>query len=74
MVTMPILYDSLDYSTKTLLESMCEGGFLQKDENEGWDLYENLVKIPSNGNQLVKALGIQTPSLQKEVSIQLNHP
>ena len=23
---------------------MCQGGFLQKDENEGWNLYENLVK------------------------------
>ena len=39
-----ILYDGLDYSTKTLLETMCQGGFLQKDENEGWDLYKNLAK------------------------------
>jgi len=39
-----ILYDSLDYSTKSLLESMCQGGFLQKDENERLDLYENLVE------------------------------
>ena len=39
-----ILYDGLDYSTKTLLESMCEGGFLQKDEEEGWNLYENLAE------------------------------
>jgi len=23
---------------------MCQGKFLQKDENEGWDLYENLAK------------------------------
>jgi len=23
---------------------MCKGGFLQKDENEGWDLYENLAE------------------------------
>ena len=29
-----ILYDSLDYSTKTLLETMCQGEFLQKDENK----------------------------------------
>ena len=28
-----ILYDDLDYQTKTLLETMCQGGFLQKDEN-----------------------------------------
>ena len=39
-----ILYDGLDYSTKTLLESKCQGGFLQKDENEGQDFYENLAK------------------------------
>ena len=39
-----ILYDGLDYSTETLLESMCQGGFLQKHENEGWDLYENLAE------------------------------
>ena len=32
-----ILYDGLDYQTKTLLETMCQGGFLQKDENQGWD-------------------------------------
>ena len=29
-----ILYDGLDYQTKTLLEIMCQGGFLQKDENQ----------------------------------------
>ena len=23
---------------------MCQGGFSQKDENEGWDLYENLTE------------------------------
>ena len=23
---------------------MCQVGFLQKDENKGWDLYENLVE------------------------------
>ena len=23
---------------------MCQGGFLQKDEIEGWDLYENLAE------------------------------
>jgi len=34
----------LDYSTKTLLEIICQGGFLQKSENEGCDLYENLAE------------------------------
>ena len=37
------LYDGLDYSTKTLLESMCQGGFLGKNETEGWALYEDLA-------------------------------
>ena len=23
---------------------MCQGGFLQKDEHEGWDLYEDLAE------------------------------
>ena len=31
-----ILYDDLDYQTKILLETMCQGRFLQKDENQGW--------------------------------------
>ena len=53
---------------------MCQGGFLQKDENEGWKLYENSVEKTINGNQLMKTRGTQTPSLQKEISIQLNHP
>jgi len=39
-----ILYDGLDYQTKTLLETMCQGGFLQKDENQGWDLFEDLAE------------------------------
>jgi len=30
-----IPYDGLDYQTKILLETMCQGGFLQKDENQG---------------------------------------
>ena len=42
---MPNLYDGLDYQNKTLLETMCKEGFLQKDENQEWDLFENLAKI-----------------------------
>ena len=37
------LYDGLEYQTKTLLESMCQGGFLKRNENEGWLLYEELA-------------------------------
>jgi len=39
-----ILYDRLDYQTKTLLETMCQGKFLKKDENQGWDLFEALAE------------------------------
>ena len=36
-----ILYVGLDYQMKTLLETMHQGGFLQKDENQGWNLFED---------------------------------
>ena len=39
-----ILYDGLDYQTKTLLETMCQGGLLQKDKNQDWDLFEDLAE------------------------------
>ena len=39
-----ILYNGLDYQTKILLENMSQGGFLQKDENEGCDLFEDLAE------------------------------
>ena len=39
-----ILYDGLDYQTKTLHETMCQGEFLKKDEDQGWDLYEALAE------------------------------
>ena len=25
---------------------MCQGGFLQNDENQGWDLFEDLAEKP----------------------------
>ena len=66
-----IFYDGLDYQNKTLLEIMCQGRFFQKDENQGWDLFEDLArKKPSNWNLLLKILGTQILSLQNEVSIQ----
>ena len=49
-----ILYDDLDYQTKILLETMCLGGFLQKDENQGWDLFENLAKKTLQGESASK--------------------
>ena len=39
-----IFFDELDYLTKLLLETMCQGEFLKKDENQGWDLFEALAE------------------------------
>jgi len=44
MVQCQILYDGLDNQTETLLETMCQGRFLQKDENQDWDLFEDLAE------------------------------
>jgi len=48
---------------KTLLETMCQGGFLQKDENQGWDLFEDLAEKTIKWNLLPKSLGTQILSL-----------
>jgi len=32
-----ILYDELEYQTKRHVETMCQGEFLKKDEDQGWD-------------------------------------
>ena len=34
MVTLPSFYVGLEYQMKTLLESICQGGFLKKNEDE----------------------------------------
>ena len=39
-----ILYDGLDYQIKTLLETMCQESFLQNDENQWWELFEDLAE------------------------------
>ena len=39
-----ILYNGLDYQSKTLLETMYQGKFLKKDENQGWDIFEVLAE------------------------------
>ena len=46
------LYDGLEYQMKTLLESMCKGGFLKENEDEEWLLYEDLADktIPMGTN------------------------
>ena len=44
-----ILYDGLDYQTKMLFETNCQGDFLKKDEDQGWDLFE-APKRPFSGS------------------------
>ena len=43
VAAMPNLYDCLDYQNKTLLETICRGRFLKKNEYEGWEIYEDLA-------------------------------
>ena len=38
-----VLYYGLEYQTKTLLESMCQEGFLKKSKDKGWLLYKDLA-------------------------------
>ena len=64
-----ILYDGLDYQTKTLLETMCQGEFLKKDEDQCWDLYEALAGKPFSRSLALRKL---TPQLSEPVCIQLN--
>jgi len=37
-----IAYEGLNVSIRTMVESMCEGGFLCKNTNEAWDFLEDL--------------------------------
>lgn len=39
-----IVYEALDGSTTALLESMCQGKFMEKDEDEGWEFFEDFAK------------------------------
>ena len=35
-----IIYEGPDQSTRTMVESMCQGGFLNKSETEAWEFLE----------------------------------
>jgi len=48
---------------------MCQGEFLKKDENQGWDLFEALAEKPFSGSH---ALRKTIPPLPKLVCIRLN--
>ena len=59
------LYDGLEYQTKTLLESMCQGGFLKKNEDEGWLLYEELADNTIQWEPTPKKFRTNDPSSSK---------
>jgi len=44
MIAVPNSLDGLDYQTKTLIDTMCQGDFLKNDEDQGWDLFEGLAE------------------------------
>jgi len=39
-----ILYDGLDYPTKTITESLCNRAFTSKIANDAWVLFEEVAK------------------------------
>ena len=39
-----IIYEALDSPTTALLESMCQGKFMEKDEDQGWEFFEELAE------------------------------
>ena len=39
-----IVYEGLDQQTRTMLESMCQGGFLSKNPTAAWEFLEDLAK------------------------------
>ena len=59
------LYDGLEYQMKTLLESMCQGGFLKKNEDKGWLLYEDLADKTIQWEPTLKKFRTNDPSSSK---------
>ena len=39
-----ILYDDLDYPTKTIIEFLCNGTFTSKIANDAWVFFEEVAK------------------------------
>ncbi|XP_074324182.1 uncharacterized protein LOC141661103 [Apium graveolens] len=40
-----IVYEALDSSTTALLKSICQGKFMEKDEDQGWEFFEELAEM-----------------------------
>ena len=39
-----MLYDGLDYPTKTIIESLCNGAFTSKITNDAWIFFKEVVE------------------------------
>ena len=39
-----ILYEGLDYSNKTMIESLCNGTFTSKTADDAWQFFEEVAK------------------------------
>ena len=39
-----IIYEGLDQQTRTMVESMCQGGFLSKNPTAAWEFLEDLAE------------------------------
>jgi len=39
-----IIYKDLDQATRRMMESMCQGGFLNKSETKAWNFLEELAE------------------------------
>jgi len=50
---------------------MCQGEFLKKDEDQWWDLYEDLAEKQSSGNLIQISLKIRIQQLPKLDSISI---
>ena len=44
-----ILYEGMDYPTKTIVESCCNGGFTQKTANQAWTYLEEVAENTTHG-------------------------
>ena len=53
---------------------MCQGEFLKKDEDQGWDLYEGLAKKESSEKSCSNSLRIKIQQLPKPDSTEQNPP
>ena len=65
MMTLPSSFDGLEYQMKALLESMCQGGILKKNEDEWWLLYEDLADKTIQWEPILEKFRTNNPNSSK---------